>query len=121
MKTKNILRSGCKSTKKIVIALLFYFQWLKCKKNFKKNNLVEWELFCNFADEKTKNMKNEVGKILIDLAKLVFAGVVLAGLMRQDISPWLLLAVGGSVTAISMVMGLYLLWLDKKNQKINNK
>jgi hypothetical protein len=38
-------------------------------------------------------MKKEVGKILIDIAKLVFAGVILAGLMRQDISAVLLFAV----------------------------
>jgi hypothetical protein len=29
-------------------------------------------------------MKKETGKILIDIAKLVIGGVILAGLMRQD-------------------------------------
>jgi hypothetical protein len=61
-------------------------------------------------------MKKELGKILIDIAKLVFAGVILAGLMRQDLSPVLLFAVGGIVTVLTITMGLYLIWLDKKKQ-----
>jgi len=36
----------------------------------------------NFA-----SMKKELGKVLIDIAKLVVGGVILAGLMRQDIPP----------------------------------
>jgi hypothetical protein len=32
-------------------------------------------------------MRKELGKILIDIAKLVIGGVILAGLMRQDIPP----------------------------------
>ncbi|MCL2682828.1 MAG: hypothetical protein FWE63_05005 [Bacteroidales bacterium] len=58
-------------------------------------------------------MKSEVGKILIDLGKLVFAGVVLAGFMKENVSPWLLLSVGGSVTAMAIAIELYILWLDK--------
>jgi hypothetical protein len=66
-------------------------------------------------------MKKEVGKILIDIAKLVFAGVILAGLMRQDLSAVLLFAVGSTVTVLSISIGLYLIWLDKKNNKENSK
>jgi hypothetical protein len=39
-------------------------------------------------------MKKELGKILIDMAKLVIGGVILAGLMRQDIPPVFLFTVG---------------------------
>ncbi|MDR3350211.1 MAG: ABC transporter permease [Prevotellaceae bacterium] len=66
-------------------------------------------------------MKKEVGKILIDIAKLVFGGVILAGLMRQDLSAPLLFAVGSTVTALAMSIGLYLIWLDKENNKRNSK
>ena len=62
-------------------------------------------------------MKKELSKILIDMAKLVFGGVVLAGVMRQDISSVLLLVVGGSATMVTMSMGLLLSWLDKKQEK----
>jgi len=65
-------------------------------------------------------MKKEVGKILIDIAKLVFGGVVLAGIMRQDLSAVSLFLIGGSITAMSISAGLYLIWLDKKSN-IKNK
>jgi uncharacterized membrane protein YraQ (UPF0718 family) len=59
-------------------------------------------------------MKKEVGKILIDIAKLVFAGVILAGLMRQDLSAALLFTIGGISTVSMIVAGLILLKIDKK-------
>lgn len=65
-------------------------------------------------------MKKEVGKILIDIAKLVFGGVVLAGIMRQDLPAVSLFLIGGSITALSISVGLYLVWLDKKSV-IKNK
>jgi hypothetical protein len=59
-------------------------------------------------------MKKEDGKILIDIAKLVFAGVILAGLMRQDLSAALLFTVGGIATISMIIAGLVLLKLDKQ-------
>jgi len=59
-------------------------------------------------------MKTEIGKIFIDLGKLAFAGLVLAGLIRQDISPILLIKVGGTVTIVTIIVGLLLVWFDKK-------
>lgn len=42
----------------------------------------------------------EVSKFFIDIAKLVFAGVILAGLLKEDISlEWLLL---GGLVSISI-------------------
>ena len=62
-------------------------------------------------------MKKELSKILIDMGKLVFGGVVLAGVMRQDISPMLLLIVGIGVTAATLSMGLFLNLLDEKQKQ----
>jgi uncharacterized membrane protein YraQ (UPF0718 family) len=62
-------------------------------------------------------MKKEVGKILIDIAKLVFAGVILAGLMRQDLSPALLFTVGGISTVSMIVAGLMLIKTNKEQNK----
>jgi len=61
-------------------------------------------------------MKKEISKILIDLAKLIFGGVILAGVMRQDISPVILFVGGGSVTLITMSSGLFLKWLDDRQE-----
>jgi hypothetical protein len=52
-------------------------------------------------------MKKELGKILIDIAKLVIGGVILAGLMRQDIPPAFLFVVGGIVAVLLIIVGLY--------------
>jgi len=62
-------------------------------------------------------MKKEVGSIFIDLGKLAFAGMVLAGLIEQNVSPLLLVTVGGIVTITTLSIGLYITWLDKKNKK----
>jgi hypothetical protein len=61
-------------------------------------------------------MKKELGKILIDIAKLVIGGVILAGLMRQDIKPVLLFTVGGISTALMITAGLILVsWKERNN------
>jgi len=63
-------------------------------------------------------MKKELGKVLIDIAKLVIGGVILAGLMRQDIPPAFLFTVGGVISIILIVSGLvFVSWEDKSNNK----
>jgi uncharacterized SAM-binding protein YcdF (DUF218 family) len=62
-------------------------------------------------------MRKELGKILIDIAKLVIGGVILAGLMRQDIKPFLLFTVGGIVAILMIFIGLVLISLEEKNNK----
>ena len=65
-------------------------------------------------------MEKELGKILIDIAKLVIGGVILAGLMRQDIPPVYLFLVGGIVAALLIIAGLVLIsWQENSNK--NNK
>lgn len=61
-------------------------------------------------------MKKELGKVVIDIAKLVIGGVILAGLMRQDIPPVFLFTVGGVVAILMIFIGLALIsWNDEKN------
>jgi len=63
-------------------------------------------------------MKKELGKVLIDIAKLVIGGVILAGLMRQDIQPILLFTIGGIASGLMIATGLVLIsWEEKKKQK----
>jgi hypothetical protein len=61
-------------------------------------------------------MKKELGKILIDIAKLVIGGVILAGLMRQDIPPVYLFVVGSITTVLMIAAGLVLIsWKERNN------
>lgn len=63
-------------------------------------------------------MRKELGKVLIDIAKLVIGGVILAGLMRQDIPPGLLFTSGGTVAVLMITTGLVLIsWKERNNKK----
>ncbi|MBQ9357146.1 MAG: ABC transporter permease [Prevotella sp.] len=55
-----------------------------------------------------KEAYKEASKFVLDLAKLVFAGIILAGIMDMDISKAQLLTIGGTVVAILTVGGAYL-------------
>ena len=59
-------------------------------------------------------MKTEVSKILLNIAYMFIGGVLLTGIMRQDISATLLFVVGGLVPAIMISVALLLLWWDIK-------
>jgi prolipoprotein diacylglyceryltransferase len=65
-------------------------------------------------------MRKELGKILIDIAKLVIGGVILAGLMRQDIEPVLLFTIGGIVSVLMILIGLFLVSWNKRSDNNNN-
>ena len=61
-------------------------------------------------------MKKELGKVLIDIAKLVIGGVILAGLMRQDIPPVYLFTSGSIASILMICIGLALISLDSKDK-----
>ena len=65
-------------------------------------------------------MREELGKVLIDIAKLVIGGVILAGLMRQDINPILLFTAGSLVALLMISTGLVLITRGKKKKKLIN-
>ncbi len=59
----------------------------------------------------------ETGKFLIDIAKLVFGGVILAGIMRfEDINSWLLFSIGSMTVLICFIAGLLLMAASKKEE-----
>ena len=64
-------------------------------------------------------MIEELGKVLIDIAKLVIGGVILAGLMRQDIQSVWLFSIGGIVAVLFIMLGLNLISIEKKKQNKN--
>ena len=46
------------------------------------------------------NVKEKAGDFLLDIAKLVFGGVILAGIVAEDVNRTLLYAVGSVVFAV---------------------
>lgn len=67
--------------------------------------------------ESKEAILSETGRFLIDIAKLVFGGVILAGIMKYDnINPWLLFSIGGIVVLVCFLSGLTLTALSKREE-----
>ena len=55
----------------------------------------------------------EGGKFCLDIAKLVFAGIILTGIMKEDADSLLLFSLGVTVILFFAVYGLYLIRKSK--------
>lgn len=68
-------------------------------------------------------MLGELGKYCIDISKLVFGGVVLAGIMKLDVNRALLFGLGTVVVLLTVSAGLICIFywqiLIKKNELWN--
>jgi hypothetical protein len=65
-----------------------------------------------------KVLYEELGKFLLDLAKLVFGGVILTGIVKYDtVHAVLLYGTSALAVGICMVMGLYLISISKTDKK----
>ena len=58
----------------------------------------------------------KMGDFFIDVAKLIIGGVILAGLMKQDIDYLILAIVGGIVVTLFVVFGLWLINFSEKKE-----
>ncbi len=54
-------------------------------------------------------MEKELGKFLLDVAKLIIAGVIVATVMNDVTSRWLIYMLGGLSVFTLVVIGLYLI------------
>ena len=69
------------------------------------------------TNERKENILSESGKFLIDIAKLVFGGIILAGIMKfETINTTLLYSMGGIAVSVCFVAGLVLTTLAKKGK-----
>ena len=65
--------------------------------------------------ERKETILSETGKFLVDIAKLVFGGIILAGIMKyESINSVMLYSVEGMAVIICFLSGLILLTLSKK-------
>ena len=60
------------------------------------------------------SMKKDLGKYLLDISKLVFGGVILAGIMSSNVNKWVLFLIGGVVCIITLLFGLRLVTTKDK-------
>lgn len=62
-----------------------------------------------------KTMLQEGGKYCLDISKLVFGGVILAGIMKQNIEDYMtLFIIGGLVFALLIVAGFLMIDISNK-------
>lgn len=64
-----------------------------------------------------QQLKAEAGKYILDLTKLVFAGIVVAGIFNVNANKLLLVIVGFLIVSIGSIFGFYLLWSSKRKKK----
>jgi putative Mn2+ efflux pump MntP len=59
-------------------------------------------------------VKENLGKLLLDFAKLTFASFILGGILRGELPQYFILLTGAIATAILVVMGLWFLTKEKE-------
>ena len=70
--------------------------------------------------KKQTSIKEDTGKLLLDLGKLVFGGIFLGGILRGEI-PHAILVIGGFAVATAFcLIGLFLGTREKKNGENGN-
>ena len=74
-------------------------------------------VYLHMTNERKENILSESGKFLIDISKLVFGGIILAGIMKfETINTTLLYSMGGVSVLVCFVAGLVLTTLAKKGK-----
>lgn len=63
--------------------------------------------------ERADILLEEAGKYSLDISKLVFGGVVLAGIMNLDVNTWILFSIGTIVVTLTAMAGFLMLYLSK--------
>lgn len=61
------------------------------------------------AEKKEHPIAKKLGDFFIDVAKLIIGGVILAGLMKQDIDYLILSIVGGITVLLFLLFGIWLI------------
>jgi len=67
--------------------------------------------------EEDQSIALEAGKFCLDIAKLVFGGVILAGIMQQGIEFNSLFLTGLGVVLLFVAFGFYLIKKSKKHRR----
>lgn len=71
--------------------------------------------------EQKTTLWSEGGKFCLDLAKLIFCGIILASIMKKDIDTEKLLVFGALITMFLAVCGFFLILMSKDKKRKENK
>ena len=70
----------------------------------------------NASGKRIRAFKYELGKFMVDIAKLVFAGVIVAGIMDEDIDRQMLFMLGSAVVLTFAFLGLTIISINKEEK-----
>ena len=63
------------------------------------------QIYLFMKQKKREMMMQELGKYSLDMSKLIFGGVILAGVMNLGVNEWILFGFGGSLVVLLAVIG----------------
>ena len=61
------------------------------------------------------NVKEKAGEFLLDMAKLIFGGIILSGIVNEPIHRWVIYSLGVFFSVFLILMGFVL--IDNSNKK----
>jgi uncharacterized membrane protein YraQ (UPF0718 family) len=64
--------------------------------------------------KKQIDFREDIGKLLLDLGKLTFGGIIIGGILHGEVPPVILVASGSAIATILFVLGLH--WTAKKKK-----
>jgi len=64
------------------------------------------------AEKPKKNIKENTGKLLLDISKLTFASFILGGILRGELPQFILIIVGCVISLVCAILGI--LWTSKE-------
>jgi len=65
--------------------------------------------------QKQTDFREGIGKLLLDLGKLVFGGIILGGILRGGVSHVMLITSGSVIATILFILGLH--WTAKEKNE----
>lgn len=63
------------------------------------------------------NVKEKAGDFILDIAKLIFGGVILAGVMSEEVNKTWLYAIGGVVFTLCCAVAFIIYKVSGKEEK----
>jgi len=64
------------------------------------------------VEKPKKNIRENAGKLLLDVAKLTFASFILGGILRGELPQYILIIAGCVVSLVCAILGI--LWTSKE-------
>lgn len=85
---------------------------MEWKRKEKAMEAVNKGVFSRVTDKNDRWFAEKLGDFLLDMAKLVFGGVILAGIMESDVNLYWLFGIGGFATVWLISTGFLVLRLS---------